>query len=211
MSLSEYIPGTSPIHKARPGVKIASLAVLGTLLFIFTRLDLSVAALAGTLLLYRLAGVSLSTMWAQLRPAVWIIAILFVVQLIMDHWITGLLVVVRLAALLLLASLVTLTTRSSDMIDALEMGLSWLRFLGLNPGKVSLGLSLALRFIPVLATITGEVREAQKARGLDRSIIAVAVPVIVRTLKMADDISAAIEARSYDPDFKGEQKNSTRA
>lgn len=120
----------------------------------------------------------------------------------------GVLVVVRLASLLLLASLVTLTTRSSDMIDALEKGLGWLYYLGINPGKVSLALSLALRFIPVLASITEEVREAQKARGLDKSVIAIAVPVIVRMLKMADDISAAIEARSYDPGFDRNKSSS---
>ena len=87
------------------------------------------------------------------------------------------------------------------MIEALQGGLVWLRAIGVNPAKVSLAISLALRFIPVLAAVTSEVREAQRARGLDANILAIAVPVVVRTLKMADDIAAAIEARSYDPDF----------
>lgn len=202
MSLSEYIPGSSVIHRIRPGAKIVFLVILGTVLFIIQNLELSLVVLLFVLLFYQLARISLAIAWAQLRPAIWIIIILFVVQFILEDWITGLLVVVRLSALLLFASLVTLTTKSSDMIDALERGLKWLKFIGINPAKVSLALSLSLRFIPVLASITSEVREAQKARGLDKSIIAVVVPVIVRTLKMADDISAAIEARSYDPDYK---------
>ncbi|WCG82661.1 energy-coupling factor transporter transmembrane component T family protein [Pectobacterium sp. A5351] len=202
MSLSEYVPGTSRIHKVWPGVKLMLLMVVGTTLFIVPRLDLSITALIAILLLYSAATLSITTLWAQLRPAIWIIALLFIVQVSLNDWLSGALVVTRLSALLLLASLVTLTTRSSDMIDALEKGLAWLRFLGINPGKVSLALSLAMRFIPVLASVTAEVREAQRARGLERSIIAIAVPVIVRTLKMADDISAAIEARSYNPGHK---------
>jgi len=118
--------------------------------------------------------------------------------------------IARLAALMLMAALVTLTTRTSEMIDALEKGLFWLRFLRINPAKVSLALSLALRFIPVLAGITAEVREAQKARGLDRSVLAVAIPVIVRTLKMADDIAAALEARAWDPQLRRERSDAEK-
>ncbi|WP_387689670.1 energy-coupling factor transporter transmembrane component T family protein [Photorhabdus sp. RM71S] len=208
MSLSGYNPGSSFVHRVSPGLKIISLLILGTLLFVIPRIDLSAAALAGIVLLYLLAKISLKTAWMQLRPALWIFALIFIVQLFLHHWTTGVLVIVRLTSLLLLASLVTLTTRSSDMIDALEKGLGWLYYLGINPGKVSLALSLALRFIPVLASITEEVREVQKARGLDKSVIAIAVPVIVRMLKMADDISAAIEARSYDPEFDRNKSSS---
>ncbi|AWK43457.1 energy-coupling factor transporter transmembrane protein EcfT [Photorhabdus laumondii subsp. laumondii] len=208
MSLSGYNPGSSFVHRVSPGFKIISLLILGTLLFVVPRIDLSAAALAGIVLLYLLAKISLKTAWMQLRPALWIFVLIFIVQLFLHHWTAGVLVIVRLISLLLLASLVTLTTRSSDMIDALEKGLGWLYYFGINPGKVSLALSLALRFIPVLASITEEVREAQKARGLDKSVIAIAVPVIVRMLKMADDISAAIEARSYDPEFDKSKSSS---
>ncbi|MCW7760886.1 energy-coupling factor transporter transmembrane component T family protein [Photorhabdus luminescens] len=208
MSLSGYNPGSSFLHRVSPGLKIISLVILGTLLFVVPRIDLSVTALTGIVLLYLLAKISLKTAWMQLRPALWILVLIFIVQLLLHHWTAGVLVVVRLASLLLLASLVTLTTRSSDMIGALEKGLGWLYYLGINPGKVSLALSLTLRFIPVLGSITAEVREAQKARGLDKSIIAIAVPVIVRMLKMADDISAAIEARSYDPGFDRNKSSS---
>ncbi|MER2471856.1 energy-coupling factor transporter transmembrane component T family protein [Photorhabdus laumondii] len=208
MSLSGYNLGSSFVHRVSPGFKIISLLILGTLLFVVPRIDLSAAALAGIVLLYLLAKISLKTAWMQLRPALWIFALIFIVQLFLHHWTAGVLVIVRLISLLLLASLVTLTTRSSDMIDALEKGLGWLYYFGINPGKVSLALSLALRFIPVLASITEEVREAQKARGLDKSVIAIAVPVIVRMLKMADDISAAIEARSYDPGFDKSKSSS---
>ena len=195
--LDLYTPGTSPLHRMRPGSKLLVLMGGATLLFLYESLALTIAALALTFLLYRLAGIPPRKMLAQIRPLLWIFALFFALQ----YWLSGPMlaayVVLRLATLVLLASLVTLTTRSSDMIDAMTRALSLLKPLGVNPGKISLAISLALRFIPVLAQITAEVREAQKARGLERSVIAVAMPVAIRTLKMADDISDSIDARGY--------------
>ncbi|WP_048697636.1 energy-coupling factor transporter transmembrane component T family protein [Erwinia piriflorinigrans] len=199
MTVSDYLPGDSAIHRLPPGIKIMALAALGTLLFIFPRLEFAVAALLVIVLFYPLAHIPVRTLLLQLKPLLWLLLLLFAVQWWMVSWQSGLLVIVRLAALMLMAALVTLTTRTSAMIEALEKGLFWLRYIRINPAKISLALALALRFIPVLAAITVDVREAQRARGLDNSILAVAVPVIVRTLKMADDIAAALEARAYDP------------
>ncbi|AWN54060.1 energy-coupling factor transporter transmembrane component T [Methylobacterium sp. 17Sr1-1] len=179
------------------------MIVAGTVLFALPRLDLALAGLAATGLLYRLAGISGPLVLAQLRPLAWILAVLVLVQLALDGWLAGLLVAVRLASLVLLAGLVTLTTRSADLIEALQRGLGWLRPLGVDPAKAGLAIALTLRFIPVLAAITAEVREAQRARGLERSLVALTVPVVVRMLKMSDDIAAAIDARSYDPDQAG--------
>ena len=64
---------------------------------------------------------------------------------------------------------------------------------------MSLAISLTLRFIPVLAQITRDVREAQRVRGLEGNIVALAIPLVVRTLRISDDIADAIEARGYNP------------
>lgn len=202
MTLSDFIAGHSLLHRLPAGVKILTLAILGTLLFVFPRLDVTLSALLAVVLLYPLARISPRIMLLQLKPLLWVLLLLFAVQWWMASWQSGVLVTARLAVLMLMAALVTLTTRTSAMLDALEKGLFWLRFLRINPAKVSLALSLALRFIPVLAGITAEVREAQRARGLDHSVLAVAIPVIVRTLKMADDIAAALEARAWDPQLR---------
>lgn len=202
MNVSDYIAGNSFIHRLAPGFKIVLLIFISSLLFIVPNLILSGAIFLLVIVAYQIAGISFITLWRQLRPILWLLVIIFVAQLYITDWLVGIMVIVRLAALLLFASLVTLTTRMSDMLDALEKCLYWLKYIGISPAKVSLALSLALRFIPVLASITLEVREAQKVRGLDRSIIAIAVPLITRTLKMADDIGDAINARSYDSTAK---------
>ncbi len=97
-----------------------------------------------------------------------------------------------------MAVLVTFTTRVSDMIETVERAIAPLAPLGVNPAKVSLTLSLALRFIPLLADRYTEIREAQRARGLDRNIFALLMPLMIKTLKMADNLTEAIEARGYD-------------
>ncbi|WP_372884527.1 energy-coupling factor transporter transmembrane protein EcfT [Shimia sp.] len=197
--LDLYSPGTSVLHRMSPAPKMLVMMVGATLLFLNQSLPLTLLALGLVLALYLLARLTLKQAWAQLRPLIWIFGLFFALQ----WWFSGpalaAYVVLRLAALILLASLVTLTTRSSDMIDTMTAGLRFLRPLGVNPAKVGLAISLALRFIPVLAQITHEVREAQKVRGLERSVIAVAMPVAIRTIKMADDISDAIESRGYRP------------
>jgi biotin transport system permease protein len=198
--VTPYVPGDSPVHRCPPGRKILLLVGAGSVLFAWPRLDLALAALGLAGLLYGMAGIPARLVLDQLRPLAWILAVLVLVQVALDGWLAGLLVAARLAALVLLAGLVTLTTRSADLIEALQRGLAWLRFVGVNPAKVGLAIALTLRFIPVLAAIAAEVREAQRARGLERSLVALTVPVVVRMLKMSDDIAAAIDARSYDPD-----------
>lgn len=184
------------MHRMRPGLKLVLLPVAGTAMFLSQSPIVMASALAGVVLLYLVADFSSHLAAAQLRPAFWALAILFVVQL----WFAGMdvaaAVALRLAALILLASLVTLTTRMSAMVDVLERVLAPLRPIGVDPAKVGLAISLAIRFIPAVAGVFAEVREAQRARGVERNLLALAVPLIVRTLKMADEVAEAIDARS---------------
>jgi biotin transport system permease protein len=199
MSFGVYLHRSSAVHRIPAGFKVLILLAAGTALFLISDIRIVCAALVGIIGLYGLARIPVAAVVAQIRPAFWIFVVIFVFQLFTQDAVFAVMVVARFLALLLLASLVTLTTPASAMIDAIERSIGWLRLVGVNPAKVSLGLSLALRFIPVVATITAEVREAQRARGLEWSVIAVALPVIIRTLKMADDVANAIDARAYDP------------
>ena len=195
--LELYQPGNSPLHRLAPGWKILSLAVAGSLLFAVDTLVFSGAVVLVTLTLYRFAELPLSRAWAQLRPALWVFALILLAQVLFNDWWLGVLAITRFAALLMLAGLLTLTTRASEMIDGLETAFVPLRRLGLQTERVSLAISLTLRFIPVLVDVVQEVREAQRARGLERNFFALAIPALVRTLRMSEDVSDAIEARGF--------------
>jgi len=195
--LDLYVDGRSALHRLRPGWKILGLAFSGSVLFAVDHVWLSILWLAISLTLYAVAGLPLWQAWRQIRPVLWLFALIFVVQVLLHSWQLGLLVIIRFAVLLLLAGLLTLTTRSSDMIDGLEAGMRPLHRLGVRTESISLAISLTLRFIPVLTSVVREVREAQSARGLERSVFAIAIPSIIRTLRMSEEISDAIDARGF--------------
>ena len=193
-----YIDGNSVLHRAQAGPKILAMVALGTGVFMVPDWPVVSLVLASVIALYRLSGFGWRVIIAQIRPMAWLLAIFFAVQLWLNDWQAGLLVITRIAAIVMFASLITLTTKTSDMLASLERALRPLKPLGVNPEKVRLAISMVLRFIPVIATVASEIRDAQRARGLDRSILAMIVPLIIRTLKMADDVADAIEARSFD-------------
>jgi biotin transport system permease protein len=82
------------------------------------------------------------------------------------------------------------------MVAALERALHPLARFGIDPSQIGLVISLALRFIPVLGERLTQIREAQRARGLERNILALAVPLLLHCLHMADAVADAIDARS---------------
>ncbi len=84
------------------------------------------------------------------------------------------------------------------MVEAIEAGLQPFCYVGLNPSKVSMVISMAIRFIPLLSEKFNDVREAQQARGLNTNIVALAIPLIIKVIRMASEVAEALEARSYD-------------
>ncbi|GHC67204.1 energy-coupling factor transporter transmembrane component T family protein [Limoniibacter endophyticus] len=196
IAASLYHEADSPVHALAPGLKLLLLALAGTLIFVIASPLLLLAALMLCAGLYALARIPFSLFLGQIKPVLWFLGMIFLAQWWFQDWLVAVISILRFAILVWAASLVTLTTRTSAMLEAMERGFQPLQRFGLDAAKISLALSMVLRFIPVLVAVAKEVREAQAARGLDRNLLALAVPLIIRTLKMADDVAQAIEARS---------------
>ncbi|MEF2074498.1 energy-coupling factor transporter transmembrane component T family protein [Consotaella aegiceratis] len=201
----------SVVHRLPLGWKLLAVAVAGTGLMLVDDWRIMAAALAVVCLFYGLAGLTWRDGLRQLRPLAWVLAVLFVVQTLLQSWALGVLVVLRIAVLVLLAALVTLTTRSDALIAAIEKALAPFARLGVNPAKVGLAFSLALRFIPVIGEQARQIREAQQARGLGSRPLAMVLPLIVRTLKTASDVADAIEARSAGDEGDGVTEHASRS
>ena len=105
--------------------------------------------------------------------------------------------VVRLLMMILLADLVSMTTTMQAMMDALMPVLRVLRPLGVNPRKVSLAVSLAIRFVPVLSANWEARSEAWRARTGRRPSLRLIGPFITETLRMADQVAEALDARGF--------------
>jgi biotin transport system permease protein len=188
----------SPVHAAPAGVKLLGLLSSSTVLFFVHRPAALACCFAVVVALFGLARLGWRAVVGPLRASALVLLLLFAVQALQGAWAAGLEAVLRLATLLLLATLVTRTTRTTELLEALQRVLAPLARFGVSPARLSLMLSLTLRFIPVLLSQLEEVREAQRARGLHRSFVAVLVPLLVRTLRTADALTEALEARGHD-------------
>lgn len=186
------------LHRLPAGLKLAVLALAGAAVFLAGDHRVLGGFVAFAVVLPLSAWLPLKAVVKQSLPAAILIALLAAFHVLTGEPDTAIEVSARLATVILLAVTLTLTTRVSAMVEAIEAAARPLRPLGVDPAKVGLTLSLAIRFIPVLFALIGEIREAQKARGLEGSVIAVVMPLLVRTLKMADDLADAIAARGYD-------------
>ena len=200
MSLGLYLHRDSPVHAVPAGAKMLALLAAGTGLLLFSSLPVLSGALGATLALYALARLRPREVAPVLRLSAFVLVPLFALHALLSGWVPALEAVLRLAVLMLLATLVSLTTRASDMLEALERALRPLARFGLNPARLGLLLSLTLRFIPLLATWLREIQEAQRVRGLERDPLAVLVPLLVKTLRTADTLADAIDARCFDPE-----------
>ena len=192
--------GTTFIHRLPAGLKLFIVFFVSIGLFYFASLSLAIVSLIFVWCLFVLAGFPFFKPVLELKKISWLLVALFIVQYFSVNFESAALIVIRLSSLLLLATLVTLTTPFSKMMACFEKLFSFMRVFGVNPAKISLGLSLTLRFIAVFSDISQEVREAQKARGLEKSVFAVIMPVLIRSLKVQADVAAAIEARCFDED-----------
>lgn len=192
-----YLPGDSPLHRLPAGIKLLALAVAGAGLFLLRDpLGLGLACVAAAILLW-VAGASPGGVWRQVRGLLWVLLAVGLFAAWFQGWREALAVLLRIAAMVALALAVTLSTRASDLIAVCERVLSPLQRIGLlDANKAALALALALRFVPEIWRNFHEIREAQAARGLGANPVALIVPLMVLTLKRAQEVAEAIDARS---------------
>ncbi|GAA3262738.1 energy-coupling factor transporter transmembrane component T family protein [Nonomuraea helvata] len=193
-----YVPGDSPLHGLPAGAKLAGLA-LGCTALVLLGSPLALAGAAAVVAsLYALSRVGVAAAWAQVKPVRWFAMTLFGMQWVFVDLQGAVSATLRVVLAVALAGLVTLTTRMSAMLATLERCLAPARFVGLDPFRVSLLLSLTVRSVPVVAALATRVREAQRARGVERSLRAFAVPLVVSSLRHADALGEALSARGLD-------------
>jgi biotin transport system permease protein len=193
-----YVPGSSPVHRCPAGAKLAALAVL-VVVVLRLRTPVQVGAAAFVVLVgYGVARVPWRTALAQVRPLLWLGVAVGAWQVVLAGAERAAVVVGQLLVTVALAGLVTVTTRTSDLLDVLESGLRPLRRFGVDNTRVALVLALTVRAVPVLVRLAGEVRDAHRARGVIAGPRAYAVPLLVRTLRHADALGEALVARGLD-------------
>lgn len=191
-----YRPGTGLLHRMPAGPKALALVVvvLAVSLLPSAWWAAATAALV-TVAAYLLSGLGLRELGRQLVALRWIVVITAAGQLLFLATEPAIANTARVLAAVLLAALLALTTRVTELLDAVERGLGPLRILRLDPQRAALLLTVTLSTVPVLARLAGDVRTAQRARGARGGIVTFAVPFLVVALKHADQLGDALTAR----------------
>ena len=223
ITLGQYYPGESWIHKLDPRTKIIGTFVFLVALFLVKDFWGFLVAVAGLGLVIGISRVPLNFILKGLKPVFLIILFTFVINMFMTKGETlvgwGFLVItreglynaffmgVRLVLLIIGSSLLTLTTKPIKLTDGIENLLGPLKKIGVPAHELAMMMTIALRFIPTLLEETDKIMKAQMARGADfesgnllkraKSLVPLLIPLFISAFRIAQDLAMAMEARCY--------------
>jgi energy-coupling factor transport system permease protein len=225
--VGQFIPSGSILHKARAESKIIMTLLLIIAAFVSQSFAV-IAVLFGVLLfLIVLSKVPLKFYGRSARAV--LILVLFTLvfnafltgQTVLFHigplavktegTITGVFFGLRLFFLIFISTVLTATTSPVDLADGLNTLLKPLELVKVPVEEFSLIMTIALRFIPVLADEADRILKAQKARGLNlagnilqrvEKLVPIVVPLFVSAFMKAEDLAVAMEVRGYLPGVK---------
>ena len=223
ITLGQYFPGESWIHKLDARVKIiATLLYIIELFIVDNFLGFLIAAVVLGILI-AISKVPLSFIVRGLKPILILLMFTFALNIFMVNgeviWSWGFLhitkegirtavfMAVRLILLIIGSSMLTLCTRPLSLTDGIERLLSPFKKIGLPAHEIAMMMTIALRFIPTLLDETDKIMKAQQARGADfesgsllqraKSLIPILVPLFVSAFRIAQELAMAMEARCY--------------
>ena len=183
ITLGQFFPGESILHRLDPRTKIILLFALMILIFVAKGVPAYIILTCATIFLVAVSRVPPLTVLKSLKPLLWIILFTLLIHLVSHDgevlaqiWIFritdegvrfGVLISLRLILLIILSSLLTFTTSPLQLTDALEKLLAPLAKVGLPAHELAMMMTIALRFIPTLIEETDKIMKAQKSRGVD--------------------------------------------
>lgn len=223
ITIGQYVKGDSVLHRLDPRTKIfGMLAIMVALFFVNNWIGLLYAAVVVFAVLFA-SQVPLKFYIRGVKPLRWILLFTAAIQIFLTPgeiiWQWGILHItaegmrlaifmcVRLVLLVMTTSVLTLTTTPIVLTDAVENLLSPFKRIGVPAHELAMMMTIALRFIPLLADETEKIMAAQKARGaafdegglMDRAraLLPILVPLFLSAINRASELAMAMEARCY--------------
>lgn len=224
ITIGQYIPGDSYVHKLDPRVKILISLIYIIDLFIVNNFAGYIFIILFTAASILISKIHLRYIYKGLKP----IFILILITALLNIFMTGgselvfkwkfftiykeglilaAFMVLRLVFLIVGTSLLTLTTSPIELTDGIEKLLKPFSKLGVPAHELAMMMTIALRFIPTLMDETDKIMKAQTARGADfengslvkraKNIIPILVPLFISSFRRADELAMAMEARCY--------------
>ncbi len=224
ITIGQYYPAESRLHRLDPRVKIVSTLLYLISLFLFKSISGYLVATFFLFSVIRISKVPMKYIVKGLKPVIMLLLITVIFQLFLNKegevlfhmWIftvttEGLSMAVfraiRVVYLIFGSSLMTFTTTPNELTDGIEALLKPLNHIHVPVHEVAMMMSIALRFIPILLEETDKIMKAQQARGADfesgnivqraKAMIPILVPLFVSAFRRANDLAMAMEARCY--------------
>lgn len=223
ITIGQYIPGDSAIHRLDPRTKIIATFLFIALLFLVDSFIGYGAAALIILLAIFISRIPVKFILRGIRPLAVIIILTLSIHFFMTDgrvifqiWflkvtyeglIRGLMMGFRLILLVTGTSVLTLTTSPILLTDGIERLLNPFRVIGVPAHELAMMMTIALRFIPTLIEETDKIMKAQMARGADfesgnifnraKSLILILIPLFINAFRRADDLVVVMEARGY--------------
>ena len=198
--LGLYRPGTTLLHRAPAGAKLLALLVAGVVVVVVRGPASGLAALALAAALVARSGTGVRVLLRTLRGILVVAGLLAAYQAWQHGWPRTVESVTDLVALVLLATVLTVTTPIDEVLDAVTAALRPLRRLGVDPERVALAFSLMIRAVPTTIDLADQTRDAAVARGLQRDARARLVPLVIRVVAQARATGDALHARGIGDD-----------
>ncbi len=224
ITIGQYYPSTSVLHKLDPRTKIISVFLFIISLFIGESYLTYGIALVGLVIIIGLSKVPPGFILKGLKSIFFIIILTVVLNLFFTAGETVLVTIgrfeitleglqtaifmgMRLIMLIIGSSLLTLTTSPIALTDGIEALLKPLERIKVPAHEIAMMMTIALRFIPILLEETDKIMKAQMARGADfdsgglikkaKNMVPLLVPLFISSFRRADDLALAMEARCY--------------
>lgn len=224
ITLGQYFPGNSVIHRLDPRTKLIALIVYIVALFTadsWLTYSIAFAFLAGMI---ALSKIPVKAIVRGMKPLVFVLIFTGILNLfftggervLVSFWkITvtlegvtrAIFMMVRILMLISATFLLTYTTSPISLTDGLESLLSPLKKIRVPVHELSMMMCIALRFIPTLIEETDKIISAQKARGADfetgslmnrvKALVPILVPLFISAFRRADELATAMECRCY--------------
>jgi energy-coupling factor transport system permease protein len=225
LSIGQYIPADSVVHRLDPRTKLAAVALVTLALFSVVRFEGFAVLVAVLVLAVRASRLPVRSVLRGVKAVGLILAITLVAHSLRwgnvpagalragPLWLDpagamiGAFFAVRIVLLVVATSMLTLTTSPVALADGLERLMRPLAALRVPVGDIAMMLTIALRFIPTTAYEAEQIMLAQAARGARfdqggpikraRALVPVLVPLFVNLFRRADELAIAMEARCY--------------
>lgn len=223
ITIGQYYPADSVIHKLDPRTKLVGTLVFIISLFLFhdfVGYIIATAFLAGVI---RASKVPLKFIIKGLKAIIMLLMITVIFNMFLtpgdpliqygifkiskEGFRIAVFMAIRLIYLIIGSSMMTLTTTPNQLTDGLESLLGPLKHIKVPVHEIAMMMSIALRFIPILLEETDKIMKAQIARGADfesgnlikkaKSLIPLLVPLFISAFRRANDLAMAMEARCY--------------